>query len=127
MSNNSIALGFGDDGAVVIDFSKKTSGGSAALQAAIVNIHTILGSDPTQPDRGTDLTNAANNGNLYDEATTQHELNFAALETLDILPESYSVLDVACKLIDFSNNRAIFSVTVGLEDGSEVKQITYTQ
>ena len=60
----------------------RVSGARAVVQNALVNLLSNTESDPTFPDRGTDILDAAVSGIASSPRGAQHEANFAANRVL---------------------------------------------
>lgn len=77
----SVKLSFEEKG-VQFDFSAPVEDFANEVQTAMVNIATSKGSDPINPDKGTDLLKEAVAGRLINIRSAEHFANFAALDTL---------------------------------------------
>jgi len=64
------------------DFNAPARDFETAVQNALVNVATDLGSDPLYPDRGTNLLLDGVSGRLINNAWANHSANFAAVQTL---------------------------------------------
>lgn len=72
----------------LFDFTTPLRDFDCTVQNALVNIGTEIGSDPTYPDRGTNLAKDAAQGRMVNESWANHTANFAALKTLSFLQQT---------------------------------------
>ncbi len=77
----SLKLNFNSDGAD-FDLVQIADGFTCDIQAALVNIGTMAGSDRAYPEKGTNLLKAGVRSALFDIVAANHASNFAALSTL---------------------------------------------
>lgn len=90
-------------------------------QKVLINMVTAQGSDPTYPDRGTNLLLDSIRGKVYSKSGTIHVGNFAALDTIyflrgtdyeDLYEAPFTVRDINVSTISYNNAENVLHLSV---------------